>query len=233
MPIDVPPSLLQRALPLAGVAFTAITVLGGVAFAMPPGGDVSPASKPSWLAAHYNGVIAQSYVRALAAVAFIALAVAVGAAIQRVVPATSPLPRLATFGGAACGTLLLLAQSVGVASALYVHDGGAAQTTRAMGDLQNGFLDLSSMPAVLLFAAAGAAGWRSGLFPKWLAALTLFGVPFALLDTASYDGGPLEPVGFIGLVYFLAWSLLIGVRLTAGGRKTAPLAARPDPVAVG
>ncbi len=58
-------------------------VLGTVAFPMPPGGDVSPASQPAWLAAHYNAVIAQSYVRGLAAVAFIAATVAVAIACRR------------------------------------------------------------------------------------------------------------------------------------------------------
>lgn len=231
MPIADSGRRWQHALPLAGVAFTTLTVVGATAFPMPPGGDVSPASKPDWLVAHYNDVIAQSYVRGLGAVAFIALAVAVGVACRGVLPAASPLPRLATIGGTACGTLLLLSQSVALAAALYRHDAGSTETTRALGALQNGFLDLSSLPGVLLFAAAGIAAWRTGVFPRWLTALTLFGVPFALVDAASYDGGPLAPVGFLGLIYFLAWSLLTGVNL-ATRSDVIHQATRPEPIGV-
>jgi len=216
-PVDSP-SRWERTLPLGGAAFTALTVLAAVAFPMPPGGDVSPASKPAWLASHYNAVIAQSYVRALAAIAFAALAVALATACRRTTEAISSLPAITLIGGALTGTLLLLSQAVGLAAAIYVHGGGAVETTRALGAVQNGFLDLSSLPAVLMFAAVGTASWRTGLLPRWLTALTLFGVPFAILDAISYDGGPLEPVGFLGLIYFLAWALLTGVRLYAGDR---------------
>ena len=85
----------EQLLPLSGVAFTALTVGAAVTFPAPPGGDVTAASEPTWLAAHYQAAIAQSYVRALAAVAFIALAVAAAAAIRRVQPAPSSLPAAA------------------------------------------------------------------------------------------------------------------------------------------
>jgi hypothetical protein len=219
----------ERALPLAGAAFTGLTVLAAVVFPMPPGGDVSAASNPDWLAAHYNAVIAQSYVRALGALAFIVLAVAVGAACRRTVAAASSLPRIAIIGGALSGTLLLLSHAVGLAAALYTHDAGAADTTRALGALQNGFLDLSSLPAVLMFAAVGVASLRTGLLPRWLTVFTLVGVPFAVLDAISYDGGALEPVGFLGLIYFLAWALFTGVRLYTNGRNPMVPVTRAEP----
>jgi hypothetical protein len=39
------------------------------------------------------------------------------------------------------------------------------------------------------------------------------------VDAASYDGGPLESVGVLGLAYFLLWSLAIGVSLFAARRR--------------
>jgi len=203
----------ERYLPLAGVAFTVLMVAGAAAFPMPPGGDVSPASKPGWLAAHHDAVIAQSYVRALAAIAFILLAVAAACACRGVLPSRSALPAMAVTGGAFTGGLLLASQACSLSAALYVHSGGTAATVRALGTLQDAFLDLSSLPAVLLFAAVGLGALRSGLLPRWFAILSLLGVPFALLDSVSYDGGPFEPVAMLGLVYFLAWALLAGVRL--------------------
>jgi hypothetical protein len=218
------PSRFDRILPLAGPAFTVLMVAAATGFPMPPGSDVSPAGKPGWLVTHHNAVITQTYLRALAALAFIALSVAAAAACRRALPERSALPGLALIGGAFSGGLLLMAQAVGLAAALYVHADGAAASTRALGTVQDGLLDMSSLPAILLFAAVGITALRTGFLPRWFTAITLFGVPFALLDAVSYDGGPFEPVGLVGLVYFLAWALLAGVRLylTASG-----LAGRP------
>lgn len=202
-----------RYLPLAGPVFTTLLVLGAAAFPTPPGGDVSPASAPQWMAAHQGAVIGQTYLRALAAVAFLALTAAVVAASRRELSARSSLPAVAMVGGALTGGLMLAAQATTLAAALYVKTAGHPEVTRALGALQNGLLDMSALPAVLLFAATGLAGLHTGFLPRWFALLSLAGVPLALVDAASYDGGPLESVGMLGLVYFLAWSLIIGVRL--------------------
>lgn len=207
------PGASSRYLPLSGAAYTALLVLGAVSFPAPPGGDVAAAGHPAWLAVHTDAVIEQSYVRALAALAFISFAVAVAAACRRALPRGSAAPVAALTGGILAGALMLLAQAAGLAAALFVHTGGSADATRALGALQNGMLDMSSVPAVLLFAATGIAGLRTGFVPRWLAVLSLVGVPLALLDAASYDGGPFAALSLLGLAYFLVWSLVTGVRL--------------------
>lgn len=223
----------DRYLPLSGAAFTGLMVAGAAAFPMPPGGDVSPAAKPAWLAVHYNAVIAQSYVRALAGVAFIALGAAVAAAIRGAAAATTSLAACALVGGTFTGALLVLSQAASIAAALFTHGGGNDDTTRALGALQDAFLNLSSLPAVLLFGAAGIASLRTRLLPRWLTVVTLLGIPFALVDSASYDGGPFEPVGFIGLVYFLAWALVAGVQLFKAQRTMPDDAGLPEPAFAG
>jgi hypothetical protein len=207
-----------RLLALAGPAYAVLMVAAAAAFPAAPGGDVSPASDPSWLAAHAGAVIAQSYVRALAAVAFIVFAVAVAAVCRRSPGAPSLLPGLALAGGAVSGGLLLLGQAVALGSALAV-DRSSTGTIRALGALQNGFLDMSSLPAVLLFGAAALAGLRTSVLPRWLAVVSLLGVPLAIADAASYDGGPLEALGLVGLAWFLLWSLVTGVLLAVRGAE--------------
>lgn len=226
MPTRTPGS--SRSLALSGVAFAVLMVAAAVGFPMPPGGDTSPATAPGWLAAHTGAVIAQSYVRALAAVAFVALAVAVSAACRRASSAPSVLPGLALAGGAVTGGLLLAGQGVTLAAALQARGGGGVDAIRALGALQNGFLDMSSLPATLLFGAVGLAALRTRLLPRWLTVVTLLGVPFAVADAASYDGGPLESLGLIGLAYFLLWSLVTGVLLAT--RRHEP-SGTPDPLA--
>lgn len=215
-----------RSLALSGVAFAVLMVAGAAAFPMPPGGDVSPATRPDWLAAHTGAVIAQSYLRALAALAFVAFAAAVAHACRRALREHSPLPALALAGGTLTGGLLLLGQAISLAAALAARAGGAAGTLRTLGELQDGVLDLASMPSVLMFAAAGVTALRTGLLPRWLAVVTLLGVPVALVDAGGYDGGPLAAVGLAGLGFFLAWSLLVGVRL-AVVRRPSPVVAEP------
>lgn len=215
-----------RLLPLAGPAFAILMVAGTAAFPIAPGGDVSPASNPAWLAAHANAVITQSYVRALAAVAFIAFSVALASLCRRALGAPSPVPGLALAGGATCGGLVLLAQAVTLAAALAVG-GSSPDVIRGLAGLQNGFLDMSSLPAVLLFGAVAVTGLRTGMLPRWLAVVSLLGVPVAVADAASYDGGPLQALGLVGLAWFLLWSLVTGVLLAV---QTPGFSSTPQPL---
>ena len=203
----------ERWLPLGGPAYAVLLVIAAAAFPSPPGGDVTAAAHPDWLAHHTGAVIAQGLLRTLAAVAFAVLATGVATVCaQRTGPGA--LPRLALVGGVLTAGLMVAAQATSVASALFVRDGGGADATRAIGALQAAFLDASSLPAALMFLAVAMVSLPTGLLPRWLTLVTLLGVPIAIVDSASYQGGPLEPVALVGLVYFLAWSLLAGVQLT-------------------
>ena len=204
----------ERLLPLAGAAFAVLMVLAAATFPLTPGGDLSPGKKPAWLAAHHGAVVAQGYVRALGALAFIVLAVGIGALIRRH-GASRAAATAALVGGVSSGLLLLAAQAAGIGSALAAGDGAGDAAVRSLGYGEDALLTLSSLPAVVLFAAAGSTFLRTRLVPRWLAWITLAGVPFALVDAGSYAGGPLEGIGFAGLVYFLVWSLAVGVSLVA------------------
>jgi hypothetical protein len=203
----------ERWLPLGGPAYALLLVVAAAAFPAPPGGDVSAAAHPGWLALHTGTVIAQGLLRTLASLAFGLLAVGAAAACAR---RNGPgvLPALALVGGALSCVLMIAAQASSIAAALFVRDGGAVDATRAIGALQAALLDASSLPASLLFLAVGVVSVWRGLMPRWLGVATLVGVPVAVVDSASYQGGPLESMALVGLVYFLAWSLLAGVQLT-------------------
>jgi len=211
-----------RLLPASGAVYAVLMVVGAAGFPAPPGGDVSPANQPSWLAAHLNAVIAQSYVRSFAALSFVALAVALAGVLRRALPARSALPAIALIGGTLCGALILLAQGLTLAAAQLSRAGSGPDAVRALGAAGEAMLDFSALPAVFLFAAMGIGSLHAGILPRWLTALTLIGVPIALVDAVSYDGGPLEAFGLIGLFFFLAWSLLVGLRLVVTPAAHAP-----------
>ena len=204
-------------LPLCGVVYTVLLVAAAVAFPAAPGGDVSPAMNPGWLASHTGAVIAQSYVRASAAAAFVLLGVAIAGRIRSRIVDAPALGWAAGGGGATAGSLMAMGQACALASALFVRDGGTADEVRLLGALQEALLDVSALPAIFLFAATGLAGVR-GLLPRWLSVLSLVGVPFGIVDALSYDGGPLGPIDVVGLVYFLAWAMLVGANLSRSRR---------------
>ncbi|WP_375400604.1 hypothetical protein [uncultured Amnibacterium sp.] len=224
-----PPSVADRILPLAGVVYALLLVLGAVLFPSPPAGDLPAASDPTWLAQHSGPVAAQAVLRIFAALAFTLLAIAVARTCHSVSvsepgsdsgSASAPLlGTTAVVGGGAHAVLFMTAQAVALGSALQSTGGGASDSIRALGSLQSALLDVASIPAVLLFAAAGIAGLR-GALPRWLAVLSLIGVPVAVIDGLSFPGGPFEAVGFVGLVFFLAWSLLVGIQLVVRPART-------------
>ena len=217
---------------LAGAAYPVLMVAAAAVFPSPPGGDVSPGSDPAWLSAHVEAVLGQSAVRALAALSFVVFTAVLAMSCRRVVARASALPAMVLLGGGLSGAVLLLAQAVSLAAALSARDGGAPAAIRSLGALQDALLDLSALPAVVLFLAVGLSALRTGLLPPWLSVLTLAGVPLALLDAASFDGGPFEAVGLIGLVYFLAWALLVSVRLAFPSGSPDSSAERAEPAVV-
>lgn len=203
---------LERLLPLSGIAYAALLVLAAAAFPA-PGGDDSPARHPAWLAHHQAAVAIQGYVRAAAALAFIVLALGVAQAIRNRRGGASPAARIALVGGTLYGATLLVAQGVCIAAVIASHEHAGPQAVSALGFLQDGLLAISSLPAIGLFAAAGAVFLAERFAPRWLAWLTLAGVPLAVLDAASFSGSPFEPVGILGLAYFLIWSLATGTAM--------------------
>lgn len=204
---------IARTVAALGLLYPLLNLVGFAAFPKPPGGDVSAAHDPQWLSGHINAVIAQSYVRAFAALGFIALSVAVAHAAGR-----SKI--LIASGGVTCGAVLLAAQASTLAAAFAAHDHLAAASIRPLDSVNAALLSLSSLPAVLLFAAAGALFWQRRTVPRWLAGLTLAGAPLALLDAVGYDGGPLGGISILSLAFFLLWSLATAAYLTA--RPTNP-----------
>lgn len=210
-----------RHLLLAGPAYTALLVVGAAAFPAAPGGDVAAALEPGWLVHNTDAMIGQAYLRALGALAFVVLAVAVAGFCRRALPSPA-LAGAALAGGMLSGGLMLLSQAAALGAALLVHGGGGADASRALGWLQEAMLDMSSLPAILLFGATGLVVVHTVGVPRWFGWFSLIGVPFALLDAGSYDGGPLEAVGLLGLVYFLLWALLAGVLLHRAAPSLAP-----------
>lgn len=204
---------IDRMIAASGLSYPILTVIGFAAFPAPPGGDVSAAHDPQWLTGHTGSVIAQSYIRAVAAIGFIVLAIALARFVGGRDPRGRSLARVVTAGGATCGTLLLAAQTVTLSAALASRDHLDPSAVRLLDHVNAALLDMSSLPAVFLFGAAGVALLHQAV-PRWFAIFTVVGAPLALVDALSYDGGPLAAVGIVGLAYFLIWSLTAATYLS-------------------
>lgn len=210
-----------RGLLWAGPVYAVLLVIGAAGFPAPPGGDVAPAAAPTWLAAHSDAVIAQSYVRGLGCLAFVVMGIAVAELAGRHFPGAT---HAALTGGILGGGLLLAGQAVSLGAAQYAgrHTGPtSASATRALALLQDGLLDMSALPAALLLVAAGLVVLRGGAGPRWFGWFSMAGGVLAVLDALSYDGGPLAALGLVGLVYFLLWALLGGFLLSASRNTRA------------
>lgn len=107
----------------------------------------------------------------------------------------------------------LAAQAAVVGAALVSREHAGAQVVRGLGYLQDGTSRSADCRRSHASPAAGVAFLRQRLVPAWLAYLTLAGVPLGLLDALSSAAAPFEPVGLLGLFYFLFWGLATGATL--------------------
>ena len=204
----------RRAQTVASFAYPVLMVIAFVAFPAPPGTDTSPAADLSWLSAHTGTVIAQSYVRAAGALGFLILSVALARRF------TGTAARSVLAGGAVTAGLILVAQTAVLAAAFGAREDLPHDALRLADPLNAALLDVSSIPAILLFAATATALLHDRTQPRWLGWLTALGIPLAAIDALSYTSGPFAAFGLVGLAYFLLWSLLTAVWLSRSPRTT-------------
>jgi hypothetical protein len=202
---------LVRIVPLAGVVFAVLSVIGNGSIGSFPDADTPIAKLLPFYAAHHAGIARGGLILHWAAFFFALFAVAVWARI-RVSGAVHPFVAGAVLLGAAVEFAQQLA-SAGVYSTLGFIGGKQTVAAAALqawhvngsgGGLVTGDGGLGVM--LLAVAAAGIAGRA---FPRWLAWSAL---PLGILQ--------LTPIGFYASLVFLLWAAAAGLYMAlrpAGG----------------
>lgn len=195
---------LARLVPLAGVVYAALAVVGDLTIGSVPRSDAPISTVTSFYASHHARVGAGGWISAWAAV-FLAL---FGAALWVRVRAANLRPAIA--GAALVGIVVAFAGQLADSTGYYVLGDIGGKASISDGALQAWHVRGSDFDfvaagglAVLLLAVA-AAGIAGRAVPRWLAWAAL---PLGILQ--------LTPVGFFAGLLFVLWAAATGVVMVA------------------
>jgi hypothetical protein len=189
---------LDRSAPLAGVAavilwYASLSVFEGVT--NPPTDDATAETALAYFQDEDAGIFASSFLFALGSLFFIWFVGSLRAALAAAEGGVGRVTNIAFGAGlvfAAMTLLFALPPSVGAFSEETIGPSAA----EALWDLDDVFAVAAQFAAVPLLLATGLVAWRTGVLPRWLAALS-FAVAAVLL---------LAPIGGI-------FALALGVPL--------------------
>jgi hypothetical protein len=205
----------ERLIPLAGVGFAVLTLVGDLTIGQFPDSD-TPTSKLSvFYAAHHAQVSRGGTMLGWAGILLAFFGLAMWARIR----AAGLHPVLA--GAALVGTAIASLAALFDAST-YVTLGaiGAKQST-SLGALQAWHIEgsegnlMDSGGTLILLLAIAAAGIFARAFPRWISWTAL------VIAVAQYT-----PVGFVASLILLLWSLVVGITLAVRPLRTTDASAR-------
>ena len=201
--------------PLTGVAFIALVVIGAVVSGEPPGADDPVGEIVSHYEDNKDSIQAGALIFTIAAAVFVFFAGYMRKTLERAAGGRSMLPTIALVGAGifATGAAIDAMISFAIAEAAGDVDPTAVQALQALWD--NDFMPLALGIAVF-FLATGLAIVRYGGVPTWLGWIAV------LLGIVG-----LTPVGFVAFMAGALWVLGVSVLLALRDRKR--LAGGPPP----
>lgn len=216
----------ERLAALSGVAFVVLFIVGFSIGGESPGIDES---NDAWVAyfldKHTEGLIA-SAVLGLAVIAFIWFVSTIATRIRR-----AGEDRLAAvaFGGGMVSAAAFIA-TIGLWTALaYRIALDVPDEVKGLVIVAQTMDTFSNYAGAAAFFAVAIAAWRSGVFPRWWAALS-----GAAAVIVGFGGGALMNDGFyspdgayywIVIITYMVWSLGMSALLFASAKEEAPRAA--------
>ena len=207
---------LERAMPLAGVAFLALGVLGTL---LTPGGDPGFVARPGEIAryydAHADGVLASQAIYLFSGVFLLWFV----AALRRALAGRGEALAQAVMAGAVSGTALMIGgASVAAAAALRVQERGAIdpQLAAAMHDISQIMYGLAApMAWAAAVLALAAVALRSDVVPRWIGQVSIpLGLALAI-----------PPINHVVINLLGLWTLAVGVALYLRALRPAVTAA--------
>lgn len=198
-----PTERLGRAIPLAGVGFAALTLVGFLLMDKNPEPDASLATVTEYWSSHHAHVFTAATLLAYGAVLFGLFTLALWSRLRRAY--VHPTVAGGALFGGAVATAGLLA-SAGVYYALGDVAGKPTTLPAALQALHFFGTELS-LPIAggleILLLTVAVAGISARAFPRWLAWSAL---PLGLLQ--------LSPFGFQAFLLFMLWAAVAGIAMT-------------------
>jgi hypothetical protein len=201
--------LLNRALPLTGVAFALLSMAGNLIIGNFPDGKTPAAQLRAYYVGHHSHVSAGATLRSLAIVFFALFGVALWSRVRR-----AALP-------ACVGALILVGMAVDAAAQLF--SAGVYQVLGSLGansNINNGALQAwhiagsefgNGSGITVAMIGVGIAGLVGRAIPRWLALTGL------IIGVAQ-----LTPVSFLASLVFLAWCAVTSIVLTTRTQTERP-----------
>ena len=220
----------ERWIPLSGVAFVVLFLVGYFLPGDPPSIQASGDQWAAWFNAHHRTILMGLLLVTAGFAAFISFVSVLAATLRR-----AGEDRLAAvvFGGAMATISFAAVAVTAQAAAAYRIRSEFRPLTKAFVELSYVAQTIVGVPISVLMGGAAVAALRSGVLPAWyggasaVAALVMFTSAGAL----SYKGfySPDGAYAYISLIVFLVWTLLTAALLTrlAAGEEVPAAAAAP------
>ena len=214
----------ERVAAATGIVFVVSWVLAALVMGSPAGYSDSGASIVTWLQENRKEILVGTILQGMAAVAFLWYLAALAARVRE-----GGEPRLgATLFGAGLTVVGISSIcSLTTASLAYgIEQNTDAAIVKTLYDLSLAGAVIIGWSAAALALATAVAALRSNIFPSWFGWVSAAGAAWFVLGGLSWardgffavDGG----ATMIGLVVFLAWTLLGSALLVQHASATEP-----------
>jgi hypothetical protein len=202
----------SRLAPLTGIVFVALLIVSFAIGGSTPGTHASSAKVISFYEKHHNAQMLSAFLGALGTAFFLFFAATLRSYFRRTEQARDVAPLI--LAGAvvlATGGTVFSSLTFALADARHKVDPSAAQ---ALNVLSNDFFWPLVIGTAVFMIANAVAVLRSRALPVWLGWIA---IPIAVISVT--------PIGFIGFLATMAWTLIVSVLLYLRDAPVAPATA--------
>lgn len=208
-----------RLSPATGIAAVVLWIVGAIVlFSDEPGDDASPQEIAAHFADNDGRLLMGAFFFMLGVAFFLWFVGTLRAELARAEGGVGRVAGIVFAGGVATASMLFGMVAPTAAGALQAQNeerGPSPSAADALATLGDGFFLGAEIAAIVLVAATAVAVLRTGVFPRWVAWVSLLLAVWLVI----------APIGWLGLLFGLpAWTLLVSVLLwmQAQTADTAP-----------
>jgi hypothetical protein len=202
-----------------GINFVLLFFIAGFMGPESPGASVAASQLADWYAKYRDILLAQVYVRGLAAFSMFIFITGIVGVVRRSESRVNTLSLLA-FGGAITFSLVMLISNMANATAAVIAGrGGEPGAVLALDALGNTMRYLNALSGALMIGAASAALLKARAIPRWVGWLGLLCVPVFLAGAAGFPGSRQEILNLVAFLFLPLWPTLVSILLLLRFRR--------------